>query len=72
MALRRDTIPENILDAAKQAGLDVPHGYVGRNNGRYAHRRKKTVGSIIHDVKNKVARKNDDSSPASADQDRAQ
>jgi hypothetical protein len=70
MALRRDTIPENILDAAKEAGLDVPHGYVGRNNGRYAHRRKKTVGSIIQDVRSKIARKHD-SSPARADQGRA-
>jgi hypothetical protein len=51
MVLRRNTIPENIRKAAKRAGLSMPHGYVGRNNGHDAHKRKNTVASIIQDVK---------------------
>lgn len=57
MALHRDTIPANIRDAAKRAGLDLPHGYVGRNNGRHAQKQKTTVASIIQDVKEARARR---------------
>jgi aminoglycoside/choline kinase family phosphotransferase len=54
MALRRDWIPENILSAAKRAGLKMPDWYVGRNNGHGLHERKATLASIAETVKRKI------------------
>jgi hypothetical protein len=54
MALRREWIPENILSAAKRAGLKMPDWYVGRSNGHNLHERKATLASIATAVKRKI------------------
>lgn len=64
MALHKDTIPANIRDAARRAGLRMPHGYVGRNNGRYAPRQKHTVDSVIATVIARTKPSTSDDEPA--------
>jgi hypothetical protein len=54
MALRREWIPENILSAAKRAGLKMPDWYVGRSNGHDLHERKTTLASIARSVKREI------------------
>jgi hypothetical protein len=66
MALRRDWIPENILSAAKRAGLKMPDWYVGRNNGHGMHERKSTLESIAVTVRRQIARDAQHDSPPEA------
>lgn len=41
-----DWIPHNIVAAAEKAGVGLPLGYVGRNNGHEKHPRQQTLGEL--------------------------
>jgi hypothetical protein len=63
MALRREWIPQNILAAARRAGLSMPDWYVGRRNGHEAHERRVTLARIVETIQGdkQAAAKDEDS-----------
>jgi len=42
-------IPQNILEAARRAGLNAPLWYVGRTNGHEGHERRKTLKDLAEE-----------------------